>query len=63
MTQEQERLIETVLSMDDSTYYTIDSGAGLLDGFTMPLMGETWKLLLFNEIKAYIYEKEYTLNE
>ncbi len=59
----QERLLNTVLEMDNDKFYTIEDGAGLLDGFITPLPGIYWKLLLRKEIKVYISSKELILNE
>lgn len=59
MDAKQEKLIQRVLQMENTKYYLIEDGVGLVDDFKIPLLGEVWKLLLYKEIKAYVEEKEY----
>ena len=59
MNTKQEELMHKVLQMDNTKYYLIEDGAGLVDDFKIPLLGELWKLLLYKEIKAYVSKEEY----
>ncbi len=59
MDTKQVELMQTVLQMENTKYYLIEDGVGLVDDFKIPLLGEVWKLLLYKEIKAYVQKMEY----
>jgi hypothetical protein len=59
----KEVLVKKVLGMENSKFYTLNDKSGLLNGFTFPLPGQVWKLLLYKEIREYINKKELIENE
>lgn len=53
MKKQKKDLIELVLKMDNNRFYSLTKYGKLVDGITVPLTGQLWKLIMYRDIKEY----------